>query len=376
MLKGVHLTLMVGPAVPVPVPQAVLDALTSVTVTTTSGETASGFELRFTLSNRSPLHTIFLLSGGAMPPFIRVIIVATMNGTPQVLMDGVMLNHEVSPGTDDAHSVLTVKGKDLTAVMDFIDFSGIPYPAMPNFARVALVLAKYAALGIVPLVIPEIVTDIPVPTNRIPRHQGKDLDYIKKLARESGYVFYLDPGPAPGVSKAYWGPEIKVGVPQPALNTNMDAHTNVESLRFNFDKERKKLPVVFIQEEITKAVLPIPIPDITPLNPPLGLVPPIPPRIEPLMDSVFASPLQAVMMGLAEASRSSDAVFGMGSLDVLRYGRILKARQLVGVRGAGPAFDGLHYVKSVTHSIRPGEYKQSFQLARNGLLSTVERVVA
>ena len=376
MLKGVHLTLMVGPAVPVPVPQAVLDALTSVTVTTTSGETASGFELTFTLSNRSPLHTIFLLSGGAMPPFIRVIIVATMSGTPQVLMDGVMLNHEVSPGSDDAHSVLTVKGKDLTAVMDIIDFSGIPYPAMPNFARVSLILAKYAALGIVPLAIPEIVTDIPVPINRIPRHQGKDLDYIKKLARESGYVFYLDPGPAPGVSVAYWGPEIKVGVPQPALNTNMDAHTNVESLRFTFDKERKKLPVVFIQEEISKAVLPIPIPDITPLNPPLGLVPPIPPRIEPLYDSVFASPLQAVMMGLAEASRSSDAVFATGSLDVLRYGRILKARQLVGVRGAGPAFDGLHYVKSVTHSIKRGEYKQSFQLARNGLISTVERVVA
>ena len=145
MLKGVHLTLMVGPAVPVPVPQTVLDALTSVTVTTTSGETASGFELRFTLSNRSPLHTIFLLSGGAMPPFIRVIIVATMNGTPQVLMDGVMLNHEVSPGSDDAHSVLTVKGKDLTAVMDFIDFSGIPYPAMPNFARVDLILANHSA---------------------------------------------------------------------------------------------------------------------------------------------------------------------------------------------------------------------------------------
>jgi hypothetical protein len=376
MLKGVHLTLMVGPAVPVPVPQAVLDALTSVTVTTTSGETASGFELRFTLSNRSPLHTIFLLSGGAMPPFIRVILVATMNGTPQVLMDGVMLNYEVSPGSDDAHSVLTVKGKDLTAVMDFIDFSGIPYPAMPNFARVALILAKYAALGIMPLTIPEIVTDIPVPISRIPRHQGKDLTYIKKLARESGYVFYLDPGPAAGVSKAYWGPEIKVGVPQPALNTNMDAHTNVESLQFTFDKERKKLPVVFIQEEISKAVIPIPIPDITPLNPPLGLVPPIPPRIEPLMNSVFASPLQAVMMGLAEASRSSDAVFATGSLDVLRYGRILKARQLVGVRGAGPAFDGLYYVKSVTHSIKRGEYKQNFQLARNALISTVERVVA
>ena len=41
-----------------------------------------------------------------------------------------------------------------------------------------------------------------------------------------------------------------------------------------------------------------------------------------------------------------------GSLDVTRYGGILKARQLVGVRGAGPAFDGLYYVKNVTHKIK------------------------
>jgi len=60
----------------------------------------------------------------------------------------------------------------------------------------------------------------------------------------------------------------------------------------------------------------------------------------------------------------------------VRYGRILKSRQLVGVRGAGAAFDGLYYVKSVTHAIKHGEYKQNFTLVRNGLLSTVPRVPA
>ena len=32
------------------------------------------------------------------------------------------------------------------------------------------------------------------------------------------------------------------------------------------------------------------------------------------------------------------------------------------MRGAGPAFDGLYYVKSVTHDIKRGEYKQNFTL--------------
>lgn len=80
------------------------------------------------------------------------------------------------------------------------------------------------------------------------------------------------------------------------------------------------------------------------------------------------------MAGLAYASQNSDSVSGRGSLDVAKYGRLLKSRQLVGVRGAGLAYDGLHYVKSVTHEIERGSYKQNFTLARNGLISTVPQV--
>jgi hypothetical protein len=323
------------------------------------------------------LQTLFLLSGGASPvPIMRVIIVVSINGSSDVLMDGVMTNHELTPGADPGHSTLTVTGKDLTQVMDYIDFSGIPYPAMPNEARVLLILAKYAALGIVPMVIPSVLVDIPIPTEQIPRHKGKDLSYVKSLADEVGYVFYLDPGPAPGMSVAYWGPEIKVGAPQPALSINMDAYTNVDSLNFRFNADSKLLPVVFIQNPETKIPIPIPIPDITPLNPPLGAIPPIPKGIEPITDTAKYSPVRGAMIGLAKASKSADGVTGTGSLDVLRYGRALKARKLVGVRGAGAAFDGLYYVKSVTHNIKRGEYKQNFTLGRNGLLSTVPTVPA
>jgi len=61
-------------------------------------------------------------------------------------------------------------------------------------------------------------------------------------------------------------------------------------------------------------------------------------------------------------------VTGTGTLDVARYGRVLQSRKLVGVRGAGRAYDGVYYVKSVTHNLKRGEYKQSFTLAREGLM--------
>jgi hypothetical protein len=376
MLEGIHLTLMIGPAVPVPAPRGVLEALTGVQVMVTSGETTSGFELTFALDKNSPLHTLFFLTGGAMIPVIRVIIAVTVNGVPEVLMDGVMTQHQISHGSQTGSSTLTVKGKDLTALMGLIDFSGIPYPAMPDFARVALVLAKYAVLGIIPKVVPSVLVDVPIPTDRIPTHKGKDLGYVKELADDVGYTFYLEPGPQPGVSFAYWGPEVRVGEPQPALSANMDGHTNVDNVAFTFDTESKVLPIVMIQNPLTKVPIPIPIPDITPLSPPLGLIPPIPKNFEIINESAKYSPVQAALIGLAKAAKTADAVTAKGTLDVTRYGRTLKARRLVGLRGVGTAFDGLYFVKSVTHTLKRGEYKQSFTLVRNGLISTLASVPA
>jgi hypothetical protein len=374
MLKGIHLTLLVGPVVPLPVPKAALEALTSVTITSSAGS-PSGFQLSFTLNNRSPLHTLFLVAG-AQTPLLRVIIVVTVNGAPHVLMDGVMTNQQVTPGSQPGYSTLTITGEDLTKVMDLVDFSGIPYPAMPPEARVALIIAKYAVFGMIPLVIPSLFPDLPIPVDRIPTHQGTDLAYVRRLASEVGYVFYVEPGPAPGTNIAYWGPEIKVGVPQPALNFDMDTHTNVESLSFNFNGANTTLPVVFIQNQLTKFPIPIPIPNLNPLQPPLGLIPAPITNVKFMKETAKLSPMAAIMLGLAEASRSADAVSGSGSLNVTRYGRLLKARGLVGVRGAGTAFDGLYFVKSVTSTIKQGEFKQSFELTRNGLVSITPKVPA
>jgi hypothetical protein len=376
MLKGVTLQLYIGPLIPIPAPREVIEALTEVSVTVSATGT-SGFQLSFVLGTRSPLHTLFLLTGGSPINLLRVVVVVILNGTSTVIADGVVTNHQILPGKDARHATLSIMGEDLTVMMDKIDFSGFPFPACPAEGRVALMLLKYAVLGIVPLVLPSVLVDIPIPTTRIPFQQGTDLAYIRELADRVGYVFYIDPGPMPGMNIAYWGPQIKVGVPQRALNVDMDAHTNVDALSFEFDNNLNAIPTVYYYDELSKAILFIPIPPITPLNPPLGLIPPIPTRFTPVSDELSKYSLpRSIMIGLAKASQWADAVKGKGELDVLRYGAVLKARQLVGVRGAGTAFDGLYYVKSVTHKIKAGEYKQSFELTRNGLISTIPRVAA
>lgn len=369
---GIKLQLLIGP-VPIPAPPEVVEALTSVRIEAAAGETQAGFELTFDLPARSPLRTLFLLTGGGSLPLMRVVLVVQFGAHAEAVIDGVTTNVETQPA-EGGVGKLVVKGKDMSALMDIVEFTGIPYPAMPPAVRVLLVLAKYAALGVLPLVIPSIVEDLPLPTDRVPLQRGTDYAYLKTLAQQCGYVFYMEPGPVPATSKAYWGPEIRVGEPQPALSVNMDSLTNVEQLSFNFDKEKKTMPIVYFQDKTTKLPIGIPIPDVSPLNPPLGAVPALPIKLVSLDNTAQMSPLAALMTGLAYAGQHSDSVFGTGRLDVTRYGRLLKSRQLVGVRGAGLPFDGLYFVKSVSHEIKRGEYMQNFSLARNGLVSTFPTV--
>lgn len=373
MLKGIQLTLLIGPAVPIPAPQPVVDAVTAIQVN--SGKDRSGFQITFAVSKKSPLLTTMLPAGYFDPMTTRVIIIVTLRGIPNVLMDGIVTRQELSPNNEPGQSTLTVTGEDLSVLMDVVELVK-PYPAMPDVAQVYAALAPYAVFGIVPLAIPPIIPTVEVPTSRHQTQVGTDLSYIKGLAQRCGYVFYVEPGPLPGQSLAYFGPDIRIPVPQPALNVNMDAHTNVESLSFSLDGLAKKVRVYMIMDPLTGRVpLPVPVPNVDAFKPPLGARPTPPAKVEFACRGAGMRPDKAAKDILGFLINNANAISGNGTLDVLRYGHVLRARLLVGVRGAGLAYDGLYYVDSVTHNLKRGEYKQSFTLSRDGLISNTPRLL-
>jgi hypothetical protein len=350
-----------------------MDALQSIQVT--SSKDRSGFQLTFAISKQSPLLTTMLPAGYFDPMITRVIIIVTINGVPNVLMDGIVTRQQLSPSNEPAQSTLTITGDDLSVLMDVVEMNFMRYPAQPEVVRLYVILAKYLMFGIVPIVIPPIPPDITLPTDEIPTHRVTDLAYIKSLAQDAGYVFYVEPGPLPGQSIAYFGPDVRIPIPQPALNVNMDAHTNVESLSLSLDGLAKKIVIFTIMDPVTKKIpIPIPVPNLSILRPPLGarLTPPA--KVEFANDGAAQSMPKAFQKMLGMTFNASDSVSVSGKLDVLRYGQALRSRMLVGVRGAGVAYDGLYYVNSVTHNLKRGEYKQDFQLSRDGLISLTPRV--
>lgn len=373
MNQGLYLTLLIGPAVPVPAPRSVVDALRSVQVT--SGRDKSGFQLTFAVSKNSPLQTTMLPAGFFDPITTRVIVIATVNGFPNVIMDGIVTRQEMQPSSEPGQSTLTITGEDLSVLMDVVEIKR-PFIALDDTLVLYEVLAPYAAFGVVPLVLPGFFVDVPIPTEGWKTQVGTDLELIKKLATLNGYVFYVEPGPAPGQSIAYFGPDIRIPVPQPALSVNMDAHTNVESISFSLDGLAKEVLVVTVMDPVThKIPIPIPIPNISIFQPPLGARPTPPSKIRFASNVEGKSVPEVLKQTVGQMLKgNTNAITASGTLDVLRYGQVLRSRLLVGVRGAGLAYDGLYYVDSVTHNIKRGEYKQSFQLSRDGLVSNTPKV--
>jgi hypothetical protein len=365
---GFYLTLSMGPNKAVPVPQPVIEALSSVQVTCSAGQ-RSGFQMTFTMGKNSPLAVNFL-PNGFFDPQTRVIISVIVNGLVSVLMDGVITQQQLTPSNEAGQSTLTITGEDLSRLMDLHEITGNPnYQNQTPEDRVQTILQGYEQYGITADIRPCVPKDAPNARETVPQHKGTDLDYITILANEVGHVFYLDPGPIPGLVTAYWGPERKTDPLQPALSVNMDGHSNVESLNFTYDAFSKTNYFIHIQDPDTGEPVDVKVQDISALNPPMGAKALPAFRREKMTVPDGYTSTKAQLIAMARASQSADVVTASGQLDVLRYGQVLRSRQPVGVRGAGVTYDGIYYVRSTTHNIKPGEYKQSFTLSRNALVS-------
>lgn len=367
-LLGTHLTLLVGPNVPVPAPPAFLEAIESVTVTH-SDEGRSGFQIMFR-AGRSPTDILDygLLSSPLLRPFNRVIVVIIFGAVPQVLMDGMITDQQFGPSNQPGESTLTVTGEDVSVMMDLEEKSE-EHPAQPEAVIALKLIAGYAQYGMIPMVIPPPSIDVPLPTERIPVQQGTDLGYLQQMAARFGYVFYVTPGPAPLTNTAYWGPPVRVGVPQKAISVNMGPNTNAEISSARYDSLVSNFVTGQVLDRRVNQVMPVQVFASTRL--PLVSEPAWATQSQVCTRQFRQSGLdtmQAFTRAQAEIDASTDRVIEVrGDLDAARYEALLQPRGLVGLRGVGYSYDGLYYVKSVTHDIRKGEYRQSFTLTREGL---------
>jgi hypothetical protein len=376
--QGIHLSLLLGRSIPLPAPASLVDSLKSAEVTC-SDDARTGFQLTFEVGRSGPADLLDYpaLLSPTLEPFTRVILAVTLHGIPSVLLDGVVTDQQLTPGERPGTSTLTVTGGDITVMMGMEERS-VEHPAQDETIIATMIILSYAQYGLIPFVIPPLSLDPPIPIERVPTQQGTDLDYLNAMAARFGYVFYIVPGPLPGANQAYWGPPIRVGIPQRAITVNMGPETNADSINFQYNALAPTLVSGQVQDRLTNEVIPVETFLSTRL--PLSTEPAIIMNQPNVRRQQFREGGVNFIQAYARAQGITDAsvdnvVTATGELDALRYGAILTPRGLVGLRGAGYSYDGLYYVKSVTHTLARHDYKQRFTLTRDGVGSIVPLVI-
>jgi hypothetical protein len=371
MLLGVNLTLLIGPTVPVPATPDIAEALQSVSVTQ-NDEGRSGFQLVLQIGRAGPTDLLdyALLLNPLLRPFNRVILMVLFNAMPKVLIDGLITNQQFSPGNAPGTATLTLTGEDVSIAMDMTK-KRAEWPAMSEMVIANLIIGTYAQYGLIPMVMPPPSIDQPLPIERTPVQQGTDLEYLKTMAQRFGFVFYVEPGPVPGVNTAYWGPPKRAGLPQRALTVSQGPETNVDNINFTYTARAPTIVDDVVQDRLTNTSLPV-MTFASLRLPPLAAMPALPFQLPNVRTSLLEqSPGLSVIEAYARAQGVTDksvdsVVTAQGELDALRYGGVLTPRGIVGLRGAGFTHDGLYYVKSVSHAISRGQFKQRFSLTREG----------
>lgn len=357
---GVRLIMLTGRTVPLPAPSGLTAALAEARISCRA-RGGDGFQLTFTL-DKDAFGDYDLLRARSLDPGTRVVLGAVLGAVPEPLIDGIVTRHELHPSGDPGTSTLIVTGRDLTYLMS-LEERNAEFPNQPDSVIFLRVMARYAQYGIVPK--PSPTNDVPLELRRVPRQQETDLAFVHRLARRNGYVFTLEPLTI-GTSVASLGPEDRLSLPQPALSINMGPFSNVTSLSFSLDADAPVAAHGTFLDPITGT--PLPIPPLPSLRfPPLARSPVQPARTVLTRTTAAQDPAQAALSVLSTSMDAPDAVHGYGELETASYGGILRARRLVGVRGAGETYDGSYYVTEVTHTIQPGKrYTQTFELAREG----------
>jgi phage protein D len=281
-------------------------------------------------------------------------------------MDGIITNQQFNPGSQPGSSTFTITGEDVSVMMDRQE-KNVEHPAQNEMVIALKIIASYAQYGLIPKVLPPPTLDVPLPTDRIPVQQATDLQYLLEMAQRFDYVFYVIPGPAPGVNQAYWGPPLRAGLPQKALTFNMGPSSNVSQLDIQNNANAPTTVSGNVQDRSTNQSMPVQSMAGSRLPLSLELPNPATMRTTVLRQSA-SSAAQAMTRAQAITDASlNEVVTVSGELDAAVYGELLTARELVGLRGAGFKHDGLYYVKQVTHQIARGQYKQRFTLTREGL---------
>jgi hypothetical protein len=374
-VQGINIQILLGKKkAETRAPRSILESITSIQITK-SDEGRDGFQISLALGRNSLSNLMkggLLASDDLLRPSCRIILIVFFNTAKKVLLDGIITHHQYNPSKTAGESTLTITGEDVSIMLDKDEKHTTHKGSVNSIIKNILISSDYANYGFEPRVI-----DVPNDDKGERKQLESDLKFILKCGEEYSCIFYVEPSDSPGKNIVYWGPSNRKTTGNKDLLFNMGSSSNILSINFQYNSLKPELVVGTIKDKDNDKVEEIVITDST---------------LDSLIttNSPFASsnkkdfktrwlkldkPMttsEAYKRAQDETNKSfEDVVTASGEIDSSQYGDVIKPRNLVILKGVGSEYAGKYYVKSVTHNIKRGEYKQSFNLTREDLGSAI-----
>jgi phage protein D len=290
----------------------------------------------------------------------RVTVYAAFPQQTEVVFDGYISHLSCRASDEGANMVVEIRGVDASYHMNQEEktriWRGKTYEAIAteifNDYQFKPVVAEPPLGGEPPLQVAQRATD----------HR-----FLRELARRRGYEFYVLGG------NAYFRPPDLNTQPQKVIAVHFGEQTNCRNLSFESDGTAPTVAQVSYFDAMegsaaTDVARESGLPALgakllANLRGAIGM-----PQARRVARGLgFHSGAQAAEYAAGMLRRGGWWVTAQGSLNGLRYGRVLRSRKLVTVKGAGSNYNGDYYVRKVQHRLTARTYEMQFELARNAL---------
>ncbi len=207
-----------------------------------------------------------------------------------------------------------------------------------------------------------------------------DIEFLKRLALRNGFECFVKRDFQKKKTIGYFRKPKLDGAPQKDLAVQFDEKNNVTSIDFAIDGLRPLSVELTQQDHLTKEVRETRITDSklpkigkqnlsNLIQPKIGrivsgetLVPTI-----VLSRHVISEPQLMETVARSVYDNGSWFVTAKGVVNAEAYGNVLKAKNLVLIKGADDAFSGKYYISKVVHKFKPESYVQEFEAKKNAM---------
>jgi len=310
------------------------------------------------------------LDDDQLRPWNRVTIVAAFGDHSDVVIDAYISHLHVSADRQRGMLIIQISGVDASyklnleekcKVWTVSDVSGgeLTYEAI---ARAIITDPAYHLRPVLPATPAAGGGPLPAVVQR-----GTDLRFLRELARRKGYELYARGG------DLHFHPPVLTGTPQKLIAVNFGEETNCDSLTVDVDGTLPTRAVMSRVDPLTGEAETVPSTGSE--LPALGTM-----TLESLRGASGVPQTTVVVRRQTPGTRAQmqDHVNGVlrrnawfvvarGTLDGLRYGRVLRAHKLVTIKGLGRVHNGNYYVRKVTHTLGARTYSMHFEAGRNAL---------